>query len=334
MTVQQPETTTLPLDRLVDHPRQEDYFWSESEQADQQLREDLEQNGQREPIVCLPAENAAELPDYCVLDGHRRLTQMRELGWSSARVRIRHDLIDAPEEEVELEFISANYIRRQLPTVDQIRLERKRLALQAQRNSRRWFPHDEPQLRKRVAQNMDMSVRNVARYCAVIDGPDVIEEGVRDGEINLNQAARVGNLPEDEQQKLADAVDEVNTWHEAKALVQKYLEANKNPRRSRRDIMTLVRRLIGPTEQLIDELEQHMAEVPDDRLEPHAQQLNRLHDVLQKLCKKANDPQTTEQEINEQQMRARLETIAIRQDDEPDTDEGFMADTGEEEEDE
>lgn len=76
------ENTTLVIQciaiaKLAPHPLQAAFYDPCTTAEDAALKKDLAANGQRDPIVVMPPGNAASLPGFTILDGHRRVELLR-----------------------------------------------------------------------------------------------------------------------------------------------------------------------------------------------------------------------------------------------------------------
>jgi ParB-like chromosome segregation protein Spo0J len=94
-----------------------------SEQELDRLAADIHRDGLR--------ENVEVTDDGRIISGHQRVRDAARLGWKGIPVRVRTDLAD--ERAIELRLIEANRVRRQLDTLDQIRLEVRRLEIEWKR---------------------------------------------------------------------------------------------------------------------------------------------------------------------------------------------------------
>lgn len=117
---EQPQNTTAPdfpivewdLLEMTGHPKQRQFFSPLSPEERRALARDLAENGQREPLEILP--------DGTIVSGHQRRIAMLDLGWKTAKVVVRRDLVAAGEPAIERRLIEANCSRRQLSKLHQV----------------------------------------------------------------------------------------------------------------------------------------------------------------------------------------------------------------------
>jgi hypothetical protein len=86
-----PEVIWLDIEKLVPYPLQAVDFVDESEHDDDNLRADLLENGQRDPVHVMPAKNRANLPENTIIDGHRRARLLADIGDRKVKASVRHD---------------------------------------------------------------------------------------------------------------------------------------------------------------------------------------------------------------------------------------------------
>ncbi len=114
-------TATLEITDLIAHPMQERYFFQCTAAEEDSLRKSLHQKGQRDPIAVI-AVVVNGMQRWKIMDGHRRVKLLQELGKKTVRAVIRGDLANATESEVNAEFLSYNAERRHLTTLAKIRV--------------------------------------------------------------------------------------------------------------------------------------------------------------------------------------------------------------------
>lgn len=217
------EQTLIELDQCQAHPQQAETYGDLSEASLATLRQSMQAEGQRDPIVVLPPDNAAGLPPYTVLDGHQRLEAARQLGWTTVRATIRHDLVDAEEAVVRQTFLRFNFERRQLTPMHQAMIIMERYEARVGRPRQRFNSDDWQAVEAQIAGQLDLSSRNALRYMRVLNTPRAIQIAVRDRRLNkLTLAERIETLPKPKQEELAEAIEQIDDPKAAKALVESY----------------------------------------------------------------------------------------------------------------
>src|SRR5262249_15963926 len=94
-----------PIGRLSPHPKQGLIFSSPPESEVNELAEDIQRNGQLQPVEALPSG--------VTIAGHKRIAAAKRLGRTDITVWVREDLANDPA-AVEKRFIEDNLHRRQL----------------------------------------------------------------------------------------------------------------------------------------------------------------------------------------------------------------------------
>lgn len=114
------EYRRLKLNQLVTYAAQ-DYFHANTTKPieDEALQQNLK-SGQRDPIHVMPPKNAAGLPPYTILDGHRRKKGMMANGEVRCKGVIRHDLVDADAATMEGIFLDFSDHRNLHPIIEPI----------------------------------------------------------------------------------------------------------------------------------------------------------------------------------------------------------------------
>ncbi|MGB0768284.1 MAG: ParB/RepB/Spo0J family partition protein [Phycisphaeraceae bacterium] len=202
-----PQVILLPPAELADFPEQAAIFTPASEAEAKRLRDSMEQEGQRDPIVVLPPGNKAELPGHSIVDGHGRRDAAVALGWSEVHVIVRDDLADADIATVSKAFLDYNANRRQLSPLDQAIVLVRRHEIETGRSVDRWDGYDintvtadlEPFLEGRGNKT---ARRNAKLACL----PAPIVQAYRSGRLKLTVAEKVFSLKPRYRNQIADAV--------------------------------------------------------------------------------------------------------------------------------
>lgn len=189
--VRRPSIMMMEPVRLLDFPIQHQVFGEENDAASELLVEDIRAQGVRDPIDVLPPDNAAGLPEFTVLDGHRRRDAAIELGLDAVPVRVRHDLLDASEEEVTLAFLNYNFVRRQLHPVDQANVLLNRYNASASSPLPFSDLRQINRLARQLATLLGKDQKTGGRYIRVAMMPQAIHEAVKLGLLRLNVATKI-----------------------------------------------------------------------------------------------------------------------------------------------
>lgn len=179
----------IDINQLRPYPGNDEVNPACSAEADKLLRQSLAKE-QRDPVHVMPPGNKAGLPDFTILDGHRRIAGLKANGATTVNVIIRSDLLAADLETVHEHYLSFNRDRRQL---DPLALARN--LREVYKNRRK--------LAGTLSRLLDTTKRNAYRYAHGAYTPHVIQNMHRRGQLRLEDLARVGMLSSAIQRKLA-----------------------------------------------------------------------------------------------------------------------------------
>jgi ParB family chromosome partitioning protein len=186
------------LDQLRPHPRQADLFGLPTDQDPgvRELADSMRRDGLRDPIDILP--------DGTILAGHRRVAAARWLGWNEIEVRIRHDLLDSPQ-EAERFVIEDNLMRRHLDRIALARLyvELKNLAKCGPRASR----SAGEDLRELIGQRLGLRGRTLDRMAFVLTRcPPEVLRAVEDRRLTQQIAEKIAGLDHEARERISAAI--------------------------------------------------------------------------------------------------------------------------------
>jgi ParB-like chromosome segregation protein Spo0J len=190
------------------------------------LAEDLHLRGQRDPIIIMPANNAAGLPANTILDGHRRIEAMLANGQTEADVLVREDLKDADEQTVTAAFLGFNLLRRQLHPLDKARVVQQLFVAKAGVPLNDLDMWKRGELRDRIGESLGMSGRNLDRYLRVLETPLEIQHAVRDRRLKLVPASRIALLSCQDQQQIVQRIAGLADPKEIDRVVAEFIELN------------------------------------------------------------------------------------------------------------
>lgn len=283
-----PERLQLELSKLAPHPLQDLFNPQCSAVEDAQLDADL-QTGQRDPIHVMPAENRAGLPQFCILDGHRRAAALRRLGHTHAIVLIRHDLHEADAATVEAEFLRFNANRRQLDPLSITKNLNRQAELAA---GHKLGQFERQKLARRICNIVGgMSPRNAQRYIHAADTPPEIQAALRRGDFTLTLAAQVGALDADVQQEIVAAINGITDRARIRKIVVASVRERIAPTTRRSTRYTRVAaKLIGDFEARLAELDGHYKKLYGPTVAEHLPALKKIRTRVEKLIRAAKRP--------------------------------------------
>ena len=111
------------ISRLKKHPKQDEMFGDISEEERRALADDMERNGQRQPVEIRP--------DGTIIAGHQRVLAATLLGWTEIDVIVRFDLEEKGDAAVEAHFLGDNLYRRQLSPLNRARCIRRLMEIES-----------------------------------------------------------------------------------------------------------------------------------------------------------------------------------------------------------
>jgi ParB/RepB/Spo0J family partition protein len=202
----EPLAENVRINDLHDHPRQQELFGDLSATEFAALVDDLQRYGQREAIRILASGQ--------IIAGHQRVRAARQLGWAE----IKAFVIEVRDEaEAEQLLIGENLYRRHLGPLG---LARVYLALLQTLGEGREAANGD--LRDEIARRLGgISGRTLDRYRQILRTPLAVQQAVEAGEITKSMAARVADLSQADQQKIAEAIA---AGESARQVVSRFLE--------------------------------------------------------------------------------------------------------------
>ena len=201
----QPERKRLKLSQLKPYPLQAQTYTPTSQAEDERLLAIL-RTGHYDPLHVMPPKNAAGLPAYTLLDGHRRAGLLANLEMDEAEVVLRHDLAAADQATVNGIFYDFALGRRHSHPLDFARMILRKYEIEKGRRRGELMSWDESEARDRVGKAIGMSGRNLCRYFRVLLTPMEVQNAVRDGELSLVLGEKVSWLPKDQQAEIAGRI--------------------------------------------------------------------------------------------------------------------------------
>jgi ParB-like chromosome segregation protein Spo0J len=176
---------------LRPHPRQAEIFTPPSEKALQELADDMAKHGLVNPVEITP--------DNVIIAGHSRVAAARRLGWSEIDCWLRDDLSPA---EVDRRHVRDNLNRRQMSRLEFARACQRMRELDDDelRNG------SSGDLRDVIGRRLGISGRSLDRLARVLGTPIEVQQAFDNRDLNLRQALAVAALPDDRQQRVAQAI--------------------------------------------------------------------------------------------------------------------------------
>lgn len=196
------------VETLKPHPRQTE-LTPTTEQEDEQLRQDLQDNGQREPIEITS--------DGTIISGYRRWQAAQALQWDEVCVAVRRDLEAKGPDAVDYRFYEANRNRRNLTTLQQARIAHRMLELMPKGRERR----GQGSVREELQRQLGLSGRNIERLMPLVEGPVELFQAVERDLLTAKRALEA--LKELKPKKLQEVVERLQNGDPPKAVVDEYL---------------------------------------------------------------------------------------------------------------
>lgn len=174
------------ITRLRSHPLQKVYFRWRSKPEMDALVEDMRLNGQLEPIEVLPCGT--------IISGHHRWRVARRLGWATVKVVVRNDLAELGDAACEARLLEANRTHRRLKPLEKARMFERLRELGRGDHS------------EQLAEELDLSVRQLRRLCRLLRAPIEVQKAVDDKRLTQKAAERVADAGPQQQQQVAELI--------------------------------------------------------------------------------------------------------------------------------
>ena len=244
-------TSRVRITDLRSHPRQSEIYGFCTPDDDEKLRQTLARDGQRDPIIVRPTRGPKTPTSFEILDGHRRVRILLELGHIDVAAVIRDDLADDDAKADDL-FLHINRDRRQLSPMAKARIEIAIFAKQRGREPGKFRGDDENEIISRLTAILAGSTKTGRRYFLILtQTPSEVQGAVERGNLPLQLATKAASLSPPLKTALAQ---EVRGLSEDSAIADAVLRYVAPPRpRSRA-------RGVNPMTQLAAVLEHAMAE--------------------------------------------------------------------------
>lgn len=203
--------TPWPVSKIKENPAQKATFRALSNQRRRELAEDIKNHGFREPLEVLP--------DGTLVKGHERWQAAKMLGLKTVPVVVRHDLANDPA-AAEREFLRDNRLRKQLDTLDEVRVEVRLILSERDLDAAALDHSDRRDMLEELAKRTGLSLKHAGRLLTlVLDLPAPLQFAVSAGRLGIVEAVRVAGLPAEAKLRLADAIE---TGADPKELLAEY----------------------------------------------------------------------------------------------------------------
>lgn len=260
------------IDSLHPHPLQSAYYSACTEEEDRALLGSLQKEGQKQPVVILP--------DGTILDGHRRVILLKQLGITEVWVEVREDLANADPSTIEKAFLEYNFNRRQLHPLDQARIGLRLYEIERQRPFDKLSGGRQKEARDRVGKLLGVSGRNLQRYMNILRTPPAIQHAVKAGYLTTKLAESIFRTAVELQNELATQLKDVKDAKTATSLVSLYLPVRAASADAAADAVTaFVRCLRSNLSQLLP----HLNRIDADVVLPHRRTLRQGQDLIRRL---------------------------------------------------
>ena len=283
------EPEQLSITDLHSHPLQGHYYDATSAADLDRLAADMQAHGQRDAVHVMPPDNAAGLPAFTIMDGHRRVEAARRLCWTTVQVIVRHDLVTADRATVEATFIRFNFERRQLHSLDQAACLLRLLQLDKGTDGLRPGSSDESAARDQIGAILNKSGRHLQRLYRILLLPREIQKLVRDGLLLMVTAEKLETLSAEKREELALKIAGLTDKKAIRAIVLPYLPC---PRASTQELTRACTRLMRELERALSILGSRANKVSSDLCAAHLPTFTKAQCLIAKLeaVGKSHDP--------------------------------------------
>ena len=261
------------ISRLKKHPKQDEMFGDISEEERRALADDMERNGQRQPVEIRP--------DGTIIAGHQRVLAATLLGWAEIDVVVRYDLEEKGDAAVEKEFIDDNLIRRQLSPLARARCIRRLMEIEAGGRTGGLGWKGKEELKATMGRRLHVSPRSVSRYLLVLDAPPAVQRAFDQNQITLINAGKVALLGKSEQLEISKRIQ---AGEKAAKVITEYLS---KPESRHKKVADAVAGFVRNLERGRQDLDGRVDEVRPGHVRSVTEELRKAHALIGKLIGKA-----------------------------------------------
>ena len=265
-----------PIAELHPHSLQALNYPPCTEEEDRALMASLHAEGQKSPVIILP--------DGTILDGHRRVTLLKQLGITEVWVEVRHDLANADPAVIEQTFLQYNFNRRQLHPLDMARIARRLYELEKKRSFKDLSPGRQNEARDRVGKLLGgVSGRNLQRYMNILKTPAEVQKAVKAGHLKLVLAEKIAGLSPEVQNEIGLQMALLTGKGAINAMVSLYVTTHPTPKeQASRAISDLANCL----RQNLTQLQPVLGDIEPAILQRHRRSLHKGMQLLRSLLAK------------------------------------------------
>jgi ParB/RepB/Spo0J family partition protein len=263
------------LSRLKEHPEQAAMFGDVSDEELKALAEDMDKNGQRDPVHILP--------DGVILAGHQRVRAARLLGWKEIEVIVRDDLAEAGPQAQETFLVNDNLLRRHLSPLGRARCLRRLMELESNSRTGGLDWKSKEALKEQLGRRLNLSLRSVNRYLLVLGTPPEVQAAFDRGAITLIQAGKVALLDRQQQE---DVARRLHNGERAKEVMARTLA---NGQDGSGDVQRSFVRLVGALQREEPLLRGGQGQIRPGRLKNSLPVLKKATTLLKRLVAQAEE---------------------------------------------
>lgn len=255
------------IDKLKDHPRQQDVFGDVSDEEIADLAANMKRNGLKVPIEVLP--------DGTVVCGHQRVRAARMLGWKEIDAVVLDGLGGADSAAVEERFYEDNLHRRHLSPLARARCIGRLMEIETGRPSARLGDA----LKDRIARRLGLSARSVNRYLLVLRAPPEVQAAYDRGDLTITRAGRVALLGPYDRQRFSKRA---RAGEDVLALVDEFLGGG----RQEEAITRPFKRLLGAIQREAPALDGRAGELSQSQVTALLPAVRQAQGVLARLAER------------------------------------------------
>jgi ParB-like chromosome segregation protein Spo0J len=225
----------LELAGLISNSHQAKFYDPSTPTENERLRDSIRREGQRDPILVRPVRRRDRSIRYEIIDGHRRVQQLKELGFGDVNAVILEDLAEDDGAALDL-FLSVNRDRRQLSHMAMSRIEIARCERELGRPPGELRRSDEKAILARLTALLNCSPKNARRYFLILTKtPLAVQHAVELGILKLEVATKIVWLDEVQKEEVAMDLRGLTSAAAVSKAVANYV----TPRKSRRTVSAL-----------------------------------------------------------------------------------------------
>jgi hypothetical protein len=275
------KSETIDIALVDSYPRNDEINPPCTDEADKQLRESLQQEGQRDPLHVVPLKNGR----FLLLDGHRRLREMLAFGLTPVKVIIRWDLADAGDDAIHLAYLNFNIHRRQLDPLALANNLRERIEAKKRKLGTQGSAGDRSALADAMTKLLGGNRRNAFRYVHGSFAPAVVQSAHRKGVLGLDDLARLGMKPPELQQQVADEIAALGSVSKTKVTQIVRQHIGKQPSSRIKRFTPIAVRMVRHLDKDLADLGGRFDQIYGPELAPYRGRLESARKAIDKLIR-------------------------------------------------